>query len=93
MGFKIPKHLNSEFKALDPVARQEFIKSYRIWYESPFTQKLLEDLNRQLELSIQEEEKRNDFVSLFQSKYWSARKKAERTTLRSLINQLNPNID
>lgn len=90
MAFKIPKHLSKEFKQLAPVKREEYIRSYRIWYNSDWTQKFLEDLEKQVQISHLEEDKKHDFLTWFQSKYWSARKKQERETLRSLIYQLKP---
>ena len=93
MAFKIPSHLSTEFKNLGPTERQDFIRSYRIWYDNQFTQKFLESLEKEIEASVKDEERKSDFISLFQSKYYGARKKAERTTLRDILRNLNPNAE
>lgn len=93
MSFKIPVHLSSEFKKLKtPEEKEKFIKSYKNWYNSRFTRELLDYFDCLIQGSLLEEESKNDFITLFQSKYYGAGKKAERKLLRKVLKQLNPEV-
>lgn len=88
-NFKIPKHLSGEFNRSDVEARKQLVTDYKNWYSNPLTELLIKDLEKKYETLLHEYEDKNDFVSLFQSKYHDAKNKAERKTLRTLLEQLD----
>jgi hypothetical protein len=89
--FKVPKHLSSKFAKLKPEERVQMISEYKGWFANPFTEALIEDLEKKYEALLKESESKSDFLSLFQSKYYDARNKAERKTLKGIVNQLKYN--
>lgn len=93
MAFKVPPHLSKEFNALKTKEqKQEFIQSYKIWLDNPFTGALLKDFEDRIQELIKEDE-RTDFVSWFQTKYTSAANKGQRALLRNVLKQLNPEVN
>lgn len=87
--FKIPKHLSAEFNKADKKRRQELVVEYKSWYSNPLTELLIKDLEDKYERLLKEAESKSDFTTLFQSKYYDARNKAKRETLRTLLEQLD----
>jgi len=90
--FKIPKHLSGEFNKLSGEDRVQLIADYKNWYSNPLTELLINDLERRYKLLLEEAESKNDFISLFQSKYYDAKNKAERKTLRTILEQIDYRI-
>lgn len=88
-GFKIPKHLSAKFNRLNAEERQQMVSEYKAWYNNPFTELLLEDLDSRYTKLLEESEAKNDFITLFQSKYYDIKNKAERKVLRQIKEQLN----
>lgn len=91
--FKVPKHLSKEFGSLSTEGKEKFIRSYKVWYESDFTQELIKSLDQKIQDSVLKEEQEPNFKTLFESKYNRAKVLAERSTLRKLLATLNPNME
>lgn len=83
---KIPAFLSSKFaECATSAEKEEFIQRLNNWRSLEFTEALCEHYNKLLELSAIEDDRKTDFTTLFQSEYYSAGRKAERTLLRRLI--------
>ena len=92
MQVKIPSFLSkrSASFARDPdsvQAKKEFIQKYKNWLNNEITKELVEWLDFQLQESVEKDEAKTDFMSLFQSKYSAAHSKGSRSTLRKIIKQ------
>lgn len=87
--FKVPKHLSGYFNKLSREEREEFIGDYKNWYKHPYTEALIKDLEGKYEDLLKEAEAKDGFTTLFQSKYYDARNKAQRKTLRTILEQIN----
>ena len=90
MTFKIPSFMSKMFSSAKTKQEKDtLVQSYKNWYHNEITQELIKDLERALEELQEEEDKKFDFVSLFQSKHVSANYKGQRAVLKKIIKKLN----
>jgi len=86
--FKVPVFVSEEFNKLDIEQKKEFINRYRRWEKNEFTVLFLEGLEKEYKSLVQEDEEKSDFVSWFSFSYKTARNRAQRLQLKSLINKI-----
>lgn len=88
-GIRIPAFLSKVFNSLESKDEKDvFIDGYKHWRKSEYTEALIEFIESSLNSKIRDEEERKDFISLFQSKYYSAHNKGYRLALRDFQKQI-----
>ena len=85
----VPKFLNSDYlRAGSKEEKEKLLDAAGEWLQLGTTQKFLKYVEQ---LQKEEEEKelqKSDFITLFQSKYWTATNKGKRTAYQAVIKLL-----
>lgn len=88
MQVKIPNFLSKISSGIrDQEAKKALVLRYQNWLNNEMTKEFLEWVEFQLQDSIDKEESKDDFLTLFQSKYYGATQKGKRSVLRKIIKQ------
>lgn len=88
MSFKVPPFISEYFNTLNTQEKEECIQRYRRWEKNEFTEMFTQYLEKEYKSLVQEDEEKSDFVSWFNFSYKRARNRAQRLTLRKLINKI-----
>ena len=82
----VPAFISAKFNSVqDKKQKEEVLRKLDNWRRDEFSEELLKYFEAELERLIQEDEKEDNFLSLFQFKFKSAASKGQRKTIRKLI--------
>ena len=88
MQYTIPAFLSKEFSSCKTKEQKdELLRQYRVWKNSDMTGLFAGYLEAELKNTLEQNDKKIDFISWFQKKEFNSYYKGVRQTLRKLLKQ------
>ena len=85
----VPKFLSSDYlRAGSKEEKEKLLDEAGEWLHLPTTKKFLKYVEQLQKEEEQEELQKSDFITLFQSRYWTATNKGKRTAYQTIIKLL-----